>query len=562
MGSSTNSKPLEHKAGTKNGIKRLIFTGIAIVLELLLILLINFRVSEHAEWIAIITRLMAAALVLFIYNQNKTSSLKMPWIILIMLAPLLGVTLYLLTGLNGGTMKMRRRYAEIDRKLFPLLPDQTDVLERLDAEDRRLAGIARYIHKRAGYPVYDGTPITYYSDAAEALEAQKADLRKAERYIFMEYHAIEEKESWLSLQEILAERVAAGVEVRVFYDDIGSIGFISTDFVKRLEALGIRAKVFNPVGPGLNLFLNNRDHRKITVIDGKIGYTGGYNIANEYFNITHPYGYWKDTGVRFTGDAVKSLIITFLEMWNAVSDQDVDDQDPAQYLRTGQEALPADAEVPAAMQEALPPVRTLPVAEGAGQGGQPAEDVSAGQQAEGYVIPYADSPMDDEHVGEDVYISLAEYAQNYVWYITPYLILTDEMIHALGLAAKRGVDVRVITPGIPDKKLVYSLTRSYYHSLVRQGVRIYEYTPGFCHCKMCVTDDTAATCGTINLDYRSLYHHFENGCLYYGCEAVLDTRRDFEEIMAQSREVTEDYRDPGSGMRLIQAILRLFAPLL
>ncbi len=557
-GNDKNRKPLEHRAKTKNGVKRLSFTGISILMELMVILLINFRVNEYAEWIAISTRLFAALLVLFIYNQNKTAALKMPWIILIMMTPILGVTLYVLTGLNGGTHRMRRRYAEIDKELFPLLPDQTEVLERLSAADRRMGNIAHYIHTHAGYPAYDRTRIRYFADAAEALEAQKADLRRARRYIFMEYHAIEEKQSWLSIQEILAERVAAGVEVRVFYDDIGSIGFISTDFVKRLEALGIRAKVFNPVGPGLNLFLNNRDHRKITVIDGEIGYTGGYNLANEYFNITHPYGHWKDTGVRLEGDAVNSLTITFLEMWNAVSDKDVNDPDLGMYLQprsagsadTGAEEAPETAETsgetPAIAQ--APSVR---------------EAVSeAVPEGNGYVIPYADSPMDDEHVGEDVYISLAEYAQSYVWYVTPYLILTDEMIHALGLAAKRGVDVRIITPGIPDKKLIYSITRSYYHSLVRQGVRIFEYTPGFCHCKMCVTDDLAAICGTINLDYRSLYHHFENGCLYYGSQAVLDTRKDFEETMALCREVTENYHNPGSGMRLIQLILRLFAPLM
>ena len=548
-----NRKPLEHRAKTKNGVKRLSFTGVSILMELMVILLINFRVNEYAEWIAISTRLFAALLVLFIYNQNKTASLKMPWIILIMMTPILGVTLFILIGLNGGTRKMRRRYAEIDRELFPLLPDQTEVLERLSAADRRMGNIAHYIHTRAGYPAYERTQIRYFGDAAEALEAQKEDLRRAKRFIFMEYHAIEEKQSWLSIQEILAERVAAGVEVRVFYDDIGSIGFISTDFVKRLEALGIRGKVFNPVAPGLNLFLNNRDHRKITVVDGEIGYTGGYNLADEYFNITHPYGHWKDTGVRLEGDAVNSLTITFLEMWNAVSDRDVDDLDMERYLQP-QSAGNGETET----AEAMPPVRgTAP--EGAGD---EAGDKAGDKAGDGYVIPYADSPMDDEHVGEDVYISLAEYAQSYVWYITPYLILTDEMIHALGLAAKRGVDVRVITPGIPDKKLIYSITRSYYHSLVRQGVRIYEYTPGFCHCKMCVTDDIAATCGTINLDYRSLYHHFENGCLYYDNQAVLDTRKDFEETMALCREVTEDYRNPGSGMRLIQLILRLFAPLL
>lgn len=338
----------------------------------------------------------------------------------------------------------------------------------------------------------------------------------------MEYHAIEDAESWQSIQEILEERAAAGVEVRVFYDDMGSIGFITTDFVERLRKRGIKAKTFNPMAGFLNIVLNNRDHRKITVVDGKVGFTGGYNIANEYFNITHPFGHWKDTGVRLEGPAVRSLTAAFLEMWNAGNNSSTDDDDFSRWL-------PAVA----------------PVAE-----------------ARGFVQPYADSPLDDKRVGENVYISVVESAQDYAWFVTPYLIITDEMTHALGLAAQRGVDVRIITPGIPDKKIVYSMTRSYYYSLVRNGVRIFEYTPGFCHCKMSVADDILATCGTINLDYRSLYHHFENGCMYSDCDAVADTKADFEWMFAQSREVTDIYADPAAGRYLHHLILRFFAALL
>ena len=519
---SNSTTTMESSAKTKNGIKRLIFTGIAIALEMIVILFLLFRLQEYAEWVEIASRVAALIICLLIYNQNKNSSMKMPWMILIMVAPLFGSVLYLLIGLAGSTKKMRKRYVEIDKVLFPLLPDGKEAVEKLEEKDPRIAGIAHYLHDKMGYPVYDQTDIEYFDDAAKGLAAQKEELRKAEKFIFMEYHAIEDAESWHGILEILEEKVHNGVEVRVFYDDMGSIGFINTDFVKRMEAKGIRCRVFNPFSSIVNIFLNNRDHRKITVIDGKVGFTGGYNIANEYFNITHPFGQWKDTGIKLTGDAVKSLTIAFLEMWNAVSDKDKDDTDFIQYL----------------------------------------PDTGHTASEEAFVIPYADSPMDHERVGEDVYISMAEYASKYVWFITPYLILTDEMNHTLGLAAKRGVDVRIITPGIPDKKLVYSMTRSYYHRLVEAGVRIYEYTPGFCHAKMSVSDDKAATCGTINLDYRSLYHHFENGCLYYGCDAVMETRADFERTFDESREVTEDYRKLGAGWHAIHLILRLFSPLL
>lgn len=513
---------LETDASVKNGVKRLVFVGIAIILQVAVIVLVSLRYAEQAEWFAIGLRLLGALLVLLIYNGTRPSDSKMTWIILIMALPIFGVVTFLLVGLNVHTLKMKRRYEEVDRKLLPMLPADDEAHASLVAIDPRAANISRYLKDMSSYPVYDDTFVTYYDDAAKGIEAQKEELRRAKRFIFMEYHAIEDAESWRSIQAILEERVRAGVEVRVFYDDMGSIGFVNTDFVKRLEAKGIKAKVFNPFAPGLNLFLNNRDHRKVTVVDGLVGFTGGYNIANEYFNITQPFGHWKDTGVRLEGPAVRSLTVTFLEMWNAVSEGDVDD---ASYERF----LPS---------------------------------VPASEQAQGFVQPYADSPMDDIQLGEDTYISVAEYAKDYAWFVTPYLIITDEMRHALGLAARRGVDVRVITPGIPDKKLVYGLTRSYYHGLVRQGVRVFEYTPGFCHCKMSVADDALATCGTINMDYRSLYHHFENGCLYYGCDAVADTKADFEWMFEQSREVTDEYRDPAAHVRLWHLILRLAAPLM
>ena len=519
----------EKEAAVKNGVLRMILSVLVILLEIIFLILLFTRLNESAAWIDGVTRLFALLLVLGIYAGPGTSSMKTPWIILILLTPILGTGLYFIIGLNGGTRKMRRRYETVNKQLMPMLMEgdagihTKEAAEKLRETDRQMSGLADYLIKNSGYPLYQNTDIEYYDDAAKGLEAQKEELRRASQFIFMEYHAIEDKESWHGIQKILEERARAGVEVRVFYDDMGSIGFINTDFIKRLEKVGIKCRVFNPFMPGLNLFLNNRDHRKITVIDGKVGFTGGYNIANEYFNLTHPYGMWKDTGIKLTGEAVRSLTAAFLENWNAVSDQDQDDMDFASYL--------------------------------------PQVEYQSRENA--FVQPYADNPLDEVQVGEDAYINMADKASEYCWFITPYLILTDEMIHALGLAAKRGVDVRVITPGIPDKSMVYQVTRSYYNALTRNGVRVYEWTPGFCHCKMCVTDDKAAICGTINMDYRSLYHHFENGCLYLNCQAVLDTRKDFEQTMAQCREVTEQYTSgKNQFLRFGQLLLRLFAPLL
>ena len=336
----------------------------------------------------------------------------------------------------------------------------------------------------------------------------------------MEYHAIEEAEAFGRIRDVLAERAAHGVEVRLFYDDVGSIGFIDPGFIKRMEAIGVECRVFNPVLPILNIFMNNRDHRKITVVDGKIGYTGGYNLADEYFNITHPYGVWKDTGIRLVGDAVASLTVTFLQMWNATAEADREFQT---YF--------------------------------------PKLDYRAADT--GFVQPYADGPLTDGYFAEDVYLNLIKSAKHFFYAATPYLIISDDMTRELCLAAERGVDVRIVTPGIPDKKLVYQTTRSYYAPLVRRGVRIYEYTPGFIHQKQTLCDGETATVGTINFDYRSLYHHFENGVLLHGCGALGAIGEDFEQIFEVSREVTEQYKGKRSmGLRIIQCILRLFAPLL
>lgn len=492
---------LEGRAKTKNGVKRLCFSAVCILLEAAFIIVMITKLNQYAEIVNLMTRLLAVLLVLKLYASDQTSSMKMPWVILILVFPIMGVGLYLLIGLNGGTHKMRERYAQIDRELLPLLPDDSECREMPPIRSIRIQMLFIMMRQSKGWRL-----------------SWQIWQRQRNSFLWnimpLRMHKI---------QRVLEDRVKAGVEVRVFYDDMGSIGFINTDFIKKMENVGIHCRVFNPFTPGLNVFLNNRDHRKITVIDGKVGFTGGYNLANEYFNFTHPYGQWKDTGIRLEGEAVRSLTVTFLEMWNAVSDKDKNDSDFTGFL-----------------------VQT---------------DYQAKQT--GFIQPYADSPMDHEQVGEEVYISMVNKAEKYCWFMTPYLIITDEMSHALCLAAKRGVDVRIITPGIPDKKMIYNITRSFYHGLVKHGVRIYEWTPGFCHAKMSVADDCMATCGTINLDYRSLYHHFENGCFMADCQAVLDIRNDLAATMDECREVTEQYSTGRSAyLRLGQLFMRLFAGLL
>ena len=332
----------EKKAAVKNGVLRMILVVASMVIGVLILFLLIIFAGQKAGWIYTLIHFIGLFLVLGIYASYKTSSIRMTWMFVIMAVPIFGTLLYLLIGMNSASFKMRKRFEDIDKILFPILPTNEEEARNARARDPHLGGLVEYIRRQAGYPVYQNTKIEYFDDGEKGIEAQKRDFAKAEKFIFMEYHAIEDAESWHAIRDVLAERVKAGVEVRVFYDDMGSLGFINTDFVKRTEQYGIQCRVFNPFAPGLNLFLNNRDHRKITVIDGKIGYTGGYNLANEYFHITEPFGFWKDTGVRLEGDAVQSLTVMFLEMWNAMSAMDKDDTDFKKYLAVSNAAYLMD----------------------------------------------------------------------------------------------------------------------------------------------------------------------------------------------------------------------------
>ncbi len=513
---------VERKGDVKNGIGRLFIAVLAILVQVALMVTLLVKLDEQSFILQTILSIIALAIVLGISNMEWSSAVKLPWIIILLLFPIFGVILFFAVGTSGTTRRMKIRFAKVDARLFPMLRDDTKTLEKISAENRTMGNIFRYTSRRAGYPVYENSDIVFYGDTREALEAQKEELRKARYFIFMEYHAIEDAEAFREIRSILAAKAKAGVDVRIFYDDVGSIGFINHDFIRRMKKLGIKCRVFNPVMPVVNTFINNRDHRKITVIDGKVGFTGGYNLCNEYFGITRPYGTWKDTGVKITGEAVRTLTTLFLEMWNAIRGDDKNDKFFSSYF----------------------------------------PEVEEPETACGYIQPYGDTPLDSEHVGENVYLNIINSAERYLWITTPYLIISDEMNCALSLAVARGVDVRIITPGIPDKKIIYHMTRSYYPRLVRAGVKIYEFLPGFCHAKQCVADDRIAACGTINFDYRSLYHHFENGCIFCNTPAVQSVRKDFEQLFPQCLDVSERYRS-GLSKRgsIMLAALRLFAPL-
>ncbi len=563
----------ERRTDTGNGVVRMVFVVLASVIQIFAIYLVVRWLTAYSVWIHIGVQIAAVMVALAIYGYHTTTSMKLPWIVLISAAPFLGIVLWLLMASKLATHPMKVRFARIEGLLSGFLLQEDRVQEELRSENTAAGGMAQYLWRKGHFPLCRNEGCLYYKDAAEALEAQLADLRKAKSFIFMEYFAIENKQSFGRIHQVLKEKAAEGVEVRLFYDDVGSIGFVNGRFCKRMEADGIKARIFNPVLPSLRVFMNNRDHRKITVIDGKVAYTGGYNLADEYFGVTKPYGEWKDAGIRVTGPAVRTFTTIFLEMWNAIHATDEDDKEFDRFfpgLTIGERGREKQS------------VREI-AEEAEGSGTHPRKfleelaqkNITRNEDAErhlyetlpdaaGFVQPYADSPLDEEQIGENVYLSIANGAADYLYFVTPYLILTDEMSRAITLAAERGVDVRIITPGVPDKKITYQLTRSYYAQLVRKGVRIYEFTPGFCHAKCCVSDDRIATCGTINLDYRSLYHHFEDGCVMYGTHSVMDVKEDLEDVISRSREVTEEY-SPGhrsATLRTFQCVLRLIAPLM
>ena len=510
---------MKERKRSGNSILRIVFVAVSFLLQIFWLLALTVKLNAYSGTLSLITTVLSILVVLRLNSKHTNTAMKVPWIMLILVLPVMGLSLYLLVEMLGdpGVGKRLRAVREDMKDEIPAGAD--DALQKLEEIDLPGANQARYLWNCTRWPVYENTDVRFFAEAKDAFVAMKADLEKAEKFIFMEYFIVEDGSCFREIEDILIRKQAQGVEIRFLYDDIGSVGQVNMFFAKRLQEEGIQCRPFNPALPLLNIFLNHRDHRKITVIDGKVGFTGGFNLADEYFDRKHPYGKWKDTGLRLEGEAVRSLTAAFLELWSVQNHQR---EDYRAYL-----------------------------------------DVVHSVPARGFVQPFADNPLGQERAAEEVYLNLTSQSNKTLYFMTPYLIITDEMHRALRLAAKRGVDVRIITPGIPDKKTVYAVTRSYYAGLAAQGVRIYEYTPGFCHAKQCICDGRIATVGTSNLDYRSLYHHFENNVVLYGCDAVGEIAADFESTFPQCREVTDSYRaGRGAMLRTWQYILRLFAPLM
>lgn len=502
---------------------RLFIIGVMILLQIAWIVLFLADFSVRYSFVSAILNIIAILLAFFVITRWSNPSFKLSWVFFIMMVPIVGVPVYLIFGRPGLTRGTRRRMDSINAKKEPFLTENTQITEKMREEQPQAAMQSDYIWHAAHAPLCDHTSSCYYKCGEELFAAMLTDIRSAEKYIFLEYFILDTGEMYDTLVEELAKKVSEGVDVRLIYDDVGCVNKMPPHFYRKLQERGIKCAAFNPARPVLAIIMNHRDHRKIMVVDGKISYTGGVNIADEYINKIDRFGYWKDTGIRLEGAASRSFTVMFLEMWDYI----VGSESACEAY------LPDDS-----FMEQIP--------------------------TQGYVQPYDDTPLDNENVGENVYLNMINRATRYVYIFTPYLILDQEMTVALCNAAKSGVDVRIVTPGIPDKKMVFMLTRSHYARLLENGVRIYEYTPGFLHAKCFVCDDQYATVGSINLDYRSLYLHFECGVFLYRAPAVAQVYTDMVETFAVSREVMiEDCRRKHPfGMRMLHAFLRLIAPLL
>jgi len=454
------------------------------------------------------------AMSISIAASDQKSAFKVGWILLILLLPLFGITVYLIFNHQRATRSFAdavERSSQAVEKAYRLPCNGAAAPQE---------GLARYLEGR-GFPAYGHTRSQFLPLGEDAFAAMLAAMEQARHYIFLEFFIIEEGVMWDTILEVLKRKAAQGVEVRLIYDDLGCFFLLRPDYPRLLKQYGIRCVPFNPFRPMLTAMQNNRDHRKILSVDGKVAFTGGINLADEYINAVNKFGHWKDTMVRLEGHGAWGLTVMFLQSWSLCTRERTD-----------------------AAQ--LYPWKDAPC------------EISSG----GWVQPYCDSPMDRENVGESVYLQIIHSARRYLYITTPYLIVDDNMVSALILAAKRGVDVRIVTPHHWDKRLVHITTRSYYRELLRGGVKIYEYTPGFIHSKTFVSDDTVATVGTVNLDFRSLYLHFECGTCLYHTDSVAQLKQDTDALLTQCQPITEEDCRGNFLLRIIQDVMRLFAPLL
>ena len=510
------------------GLWKLLFgrTTIFVLLILIQLAVIIGGVVVFNEKVIVLNNVvgvLAAVVIVYLVNIQQNSSFKLMWIILIVATPVIGVPFYFYVKFQIGTRVIGERIDQliVEQEQF-LLPDK-DTVNRLMVDAGQEYGLFKYLYEEGNYPVYDYAGAKYFSSGEEKFEEMLVQLEKAQDFIFMEYFIVDKGEMWDAILDVLTRKAKEGVEVRFMYDGTCMLSLLPINYPNELLSRGIDCKVFSPMKPFLTTHQNNRDHRKVVVIDGHTGFTGGINLADEYINKRERFGHWKDSGVMIQGGAVNNLTLMFLQMWN------IDERYEENYHRYMYKPCRPDV----------------------------------GMKYGGYMVPYGDSPYDNEEVGKRVYMDILNRANEYVHIMTPYLILDEEMINALIFAAQRGIDVKLILPHIPDKKYAYFLARTHYPELIQKGVKIYEYTPGFVHAKNFTCDDEKAVVGTINMDFRSLYLHFECAVYFWKNAVVEDVEKDFQETLRHCQRITmKNCREYSIVGKICGRALRLIAPLM
>ena len=512
------------KKGQK-GIIHAIFSRFGLFLLLLAVqVIILFSIFQwFEEFLPHIfggTVLFSFVMVVGLLNSRINPTAKITWLVVIMTLPVFGVLLFIYTQSNIGHRALKKRINDIIMDTKNNIPQQQEVLEKLSKENSGVARLAHYIQRSGCHPVYENVAVTYFPLGEDMFAEMLKQLEEAKYFIFMEYFIVDEGLMWGRILEILARKAADGVDVRVMYDGTCEFSLLPHDYPKRLEKLGIKCKIFAPVSPFVSTHYNYRDHRKILVIDGHTAFNGGVNLADEYINQKVKFGHWKDTAVMLKGGAVKSFTLMFLNMWG------IDEKEDKSANFLSRPSFPVE-------------------------------------DAKGFVIPYGDCPLDNDKLGERVYMDILNRSLEYVHIMSPYLILDGEMETALKFAAERGVEVILILPGIPDKPVPYALAKTHYKSLLESGVKIYENTPGFVHAKIFVSDSREAVVGTINLDYRSLYHHFECAAYLYSTDCIPDIEEDFQNTLLKCREVSmKTVYSEKLKVKLTGCLMKAIAPLM
>lgn len=523
-----NQEQGKKKIAFKKGIISMVFSRFGIVLvllalQILVLLGLFLKFSQLAPHYYIISAVFYIFMITVIVNSDHDASSKITWLTTMAFLPIFGALLYIYTTVDIGHRVLKKKVTNILKNTKNKITQDKSVIDKVEEICPDVADLNYYLNKSGRFPLYENTDVTYYPIGEKMFQSMLVELDKAKDFIFMEYFIVDDGYMWDNILEVLIKKANEGVDVRVMYDGTCEFALLPRTYPSSLEKLGIHCKVFSPVSPFISTHYNYRDHRKIMVIDGKTAYNGGINMTDEYINYTHKYGHFKDVGVMLKGDAVDSFTLMFLQMWS-VNERHCDF---SKYLNVG--------DSPSA----------------------------GGYFSNGFVMPFGDCPLDEYDVGKSVYMDILNRAKDYVYIMTPYMIMDGELENSLTFSAERGVDVRIILPHISDSFVAQALAKTHYKKLLDAGVKVYEYTPGFVHAKVFVSDDVKSVVGSINMDYRSLYHHFECATYMYGTRCIEDIKSDYKDTLAKCQQVTyESIKNDKWYIKLIGKVLKFVAPLI